>query len=96
MSELVKHAKFITTTKQPDGSEMVTVESYYEKLAHSTVEMEKIYHTTRQDLLKDLIECTILVSEGSPKVSITIEPGDHGNIKLTKRWTLSKKNYNRQ
>ncbi len=95
MDDTLKHSKVTSTTELIDGSNEITTDSYYEKLSHTMVEIEKPHHTTRQALLKDLIEATAKLSEGSPKLTICIEAGHHNNVKVTTRWTVSKKSYNK-
>lgn len=91
----IKHAKVITTTTMPDGAERIESESYYEHLAHKMVEMEKQLHLPKQSLLKELIECATLLTEGSDKVTIVLERRGDTQVKVTKRWQVSKQAFPR-
>jgi hypothetical protein len=91
-----QHAQVSTTTQQPDGSLKIETNSYYEKLARSEVEIEKNVILPFQSLLKELIEVTALLSEGSGRISITIKPTPSGYFKVNKRWLVSKQVFDRK
>lgn len=97
MAEPITHAKVTTTDRLPDGTgEKVTTESYYDELAHRQVEIEKKVYTSKKAVLTELIEASTLLSEGSPKVTITLEIDRQEFVKVTKRWTVSKEHYKRR
>lgn len=91
-----QHAKVITTDTFEDGSTKTVAESYYEKLSHRTEEVEKYLLTSRQNILKDIIECIDPILKGSPRITLTIEAKNNEPFKITKRIVTLKESFDRK
>lgn len=91
----ITHGKVITTTPQPDGSNEIETQSYYDSLAHRKVEREKFLASTQRTLLQDVAACLTHISEGSPELTIEIKRKAGDRVEIHKRWTVRKDNYRR-
>ena len=93
----MKHAKVTRTTSNPDGSTKIEHESYYAQLSHIKVETEKQLHTSNETIIKDFISAMRhITDEGSTELSLTITAKDNKPLKIKKRWTVNKQNFNRK
>lgn len=91
-----KHQKVTTYTKQSDDSIKIEQKSYYEKLAHEAVEIEKPVVTSFFTLKKDVDRALDhITEEGSSQLVLTIKV-NKGKPTLTKRWLTLKKDYPRK
>jgi len=88
-----KHEKFRRTVS--DGDTLVhTTESYHESLTQIKVEREKHIKTSKQTVLKDLIECLEHITDGQTnEMTIKIRAtAGHPDL-LTKIWTESRQTF---
>lgn len=75
----------------------ITADSYYEQLAHTLVEIEKHVPTSRQTVLKELINCLEYITrDKSTEVNIQIKARNGEPIEITKRWVTVKESFNRR
>lgn len=90
----LQHIKVVIPEPEEDGSIRFTTESYYEQLAHRTVEVEKKLSTDRQRILKDLISCLEVLST-SNRLVLTIDGFEGKPVQITKRYLVSRENFKR-
>ena len=92
-----KHQKVTTKTPLPDGTTQIQSNSYYEKLAHQTVEIEKKVAVSKQTLLKEVMTCLEhLTKDKATEVNIKIKSYQGEPTKLIKRWTVRSESFDRQ
>ncbi len=97
MSDSIKHAKVTTTEPQEDGSLLITTESFYDRLAHRTKEIENHVPVSKRDILSALVDCLdVITKDGAPELTITIKTKDGEPKLLTKRWVVSREAFDKR
>lgn len=84
------HGRVITTSLLADGSELVDTRSYYKgQEAAVKQEREVSIVTDKQRLLKDIIDAlSVITSNETKKLVITLNVDKHDHYRLIKRWTV--------
>lgn len=97
MPQTLKHARVTTTTPQPDGSDVILTESFYEKLNSVKKEISQSIKTSKATFVVDLMACVAPISDGSSReVHLKIEANHNSEpIRIVKTWTVKKEYHGR-
>lgn len=97
MTTTLKHAKIKTTIHQPDGTDLIHTDSYYEKLNSVKQEIQQSIKTSKASFMADLMRCVSPISDGTSKeVTILIEANDNNEpIRIVQTRTILKEHYGR-
>ncbi len=88
MSDII-HGKSRTITQYETGAVIVTDSFYDGEMVSERTEYEIPVFTTKQSLLKDVIEAlSVLTSGDSNQLHLDIQCDNKGRWRLTKRWTV--------
>jgi hypothetical protein len=93
----IQHAKITKREALDDGTVKIIHESYYERLAFMSIEIEKKIPVLRGTLLKEVMSALEhLTKDQTPELNLCIKPLADGKYEVVKRWTVEKQHFNKQ